>query len=156
MGSFDTNADRLFLTDMHVEAYLLKSRGIVKRFINSRNRKPGRREIPVKYSSALLSSEFGFNASDVPPAGFLLIQSDWWQRDPAKGRRVSVGPKSGGGEFDIIGKPGTPQRIEFAVHKPAEKVDWVIKHTNAPSIPAGKGLSKKKTRNASKPLAGSS
>ena len=92
VGNFETNAELLYLTDMHIQSYLKKSRGAIKRFIASRSMKPGFKELPVKYSPALMKSGFAIDASDVPPAGYLVVRTEWWLRDPKLENQIIIGP----------------------------------------------------------------
>ena len=134
-GAFDTNAENLYMTDMHVKAYLEKSRSIVKRFIASRDLRPGVREVPVKYSPELRKSLFSFVAHDLPPAGHLIIKSKWWKRESSEQYETSIGSNTShmGLEFEITGTADSPQEIEFPVYQPAKSIRFNIKHTTAPS-----------------------
>lgn len=141
-GSFENNAEQLFMTDMHIQVYLQKARGITERFIASRNSEPGTYEIPVKYSKGLLQSIFRFETSDTPPAGFLTVRTAWWQREGKDGNDIVIGPAEEAIEHEVMGTRYSPQLIDFNVFEDMGPVDWEIKRSNVPSQNLSKGLTR--------------
>lgn len=146
VGTFETNAQTLFLTDMHIQSYLHKAEDIVSRFIASRSMKPGMHEIPVKYSPLLKKSpRLIVDTSDVPPAGYLIVRTAWWQRNPKAGSQTVISPSSDTAEYEVTGTPQSPQVIDLEDYKLDERenfAEWVIKRSNVPSSNLAKGLTK--------------
>ncbi|MEP2776264.1 MAG: DUF1592 domain-containing protein [Luteolibacter sp.] len=145
VGKFETNAETLFLTDMHIQSYLQKANDIVKRFIASRNMKPGMHEIPVEYSPLLADSRLAVDISAIPPAGYLLVRTAWWQREPKAENEIVISPSTDAAEYEVTGTPQSPQVIDLEVYKLTDEMnfaEWDIKRSNVPSVNLAKGLSK--------------
>ncbi|MDP4624797.1 MAG: DUF1592 domain-containing protein [Akkermansiaceae bacterium] len=155
VGKFETNAETLFLTDMHIQSYLQKANDIVKRFIASRNMKPGMHEIPVEYSALLKESRLAADISNIPPAGYLMIRTAWWQREPKAGNQFVISPSTDAAEYEVTGTPESPQVIDLEVYQLADDMnfaEWEIKRSNVPSVNLTKGLSKAENAALSKKL----
>ena len=143
LGSFENNAETLFLTDMHISLYLDKARDAVRRFIASRDREPGFHEIPVKYSPLLMQSQFAFDTSDVPPAGYLMVKSKWWLNNFRDKNQVFVGPSGEDNEYAMIGTKKSPQIVNFKIWDQSGDIPWEIKKSNTPSKKLNEGLTKR-------------
>lgn len=134
VGDFETRAETLFLTDMHVNLYLDRSRQLVKRFIQSRSSKPGNYKIKTPYSPLLKRSIFAFDTSSTPTAGHLSIRTHWYVKNPAGKGKTTVGSSDGGPIYTITGTKGSPQTIDFKVNKPRAQLSWAIKKSDKKSV----------------------
>ncbi len=133
IGEFETKAKSLFLTDMHINLYMDRSREIVKRFIASRNEKPGLRQVKTTYSELLKRSVFAFNTQDVPSAGHLTVRTHWWVKDPGDENKTFIGPAGGGPSYSISGTKSSPQVIEFTIDNSTDDITWAIIKAETPS-----------------------
>ena len=123
-GKFETDVTGLYTTDMHLESYLEASRDAVKRFIASRNLKPGFEIIPTQYASSIAIGDLDIRATEVPPAGHLMVRMVVWQREPKPSNRIYIGPSNNTASYEVTGTPDEPQTIDIKIDQPANVVSW--------------------------------
>ena len=146
VGNFETNAETLYLTDLHIDLYLNKSRQVIKKFIASRHDKPGKRVLETTYSPLLKRSNFGFSRQDVGHVGELTIRTHWWVRNPADAGKIDIGPKDSNLYHTISGTKQKPQIIDFTITSSGEDISWVIKKSPTQSINQLAGLTRRATQ----------
>ncbi len=123
-GTFDTQADALYTTDMYFETYLQAARNAVRRFIASRGSKPGRHEIarkgpktPPPRKAKMPRIELpGKQAAKlpgkgIPPAGYLIASFPCWDEAPNSDKPPVVSTPSGE-RFEVLGTKKAPYVIE--------------------------------------------
>jgi len=143
VGNFETNAETLYLTDLHVDLYLNKSRQVIRKFIASRHDKPGKVLAETNYSPLLKRSIFGFSRQDVPNTGSLIVRTHWWVRNPAEAGQIEIGPTNSNQSHTITGTIEKPQIIDFEVTSSGDDISWAIKKSPTKSVNQLAGLSKK-------------
>jgi hypothetical protein len=111
VGGFDTEALDLYTTDMHLETSLEIARDTARRFIASRNMKPGRVELKKVSKPTLRKGSLVVNASEVPPAGYQVVRLVLWQNRQSQSGPIYVGPRNRQ-TFEVFGTPEAPQNID--------------------------------------------
>ena len=130
IGAFETEAQSLYTTDMHLDTYLNASRQVVRRFIASRSQEPGTRGVEISVNPSELKKKEGqlafkeIPAELIPAAGHIIHRLTFWQRDPRPENRLYVGDKHGGPVYEITGTPETPQRIHIPIYEPTPSWKW--------------------------------
>ena len=118
--SFDTYANALYTTDMHLETYLNAARNIVGRFIASRSQKPGTTTSEMKILDSLKKGNYEFKVSRGPAAGHVVGRLLMWQRNPKPGDITFIGTigRKGADAFEVTGTTGKTQYIDFKIYIP--------------------------------------
>ncbi|EMI52718.1 DUF1592 domain-containing protein [Rhodopirellula sallentina] len=111
IGSFDTEATDLYTTDMHIEQSLTVARDAARRFIASRNSKPGRRTLKTTPTPPTKKGSYQIRANDVPPAGYQIARLVCWQKNPNPSEPSFIGPRRTP-TVEITGTPESPQQID--------------------------------------------
>ena len=129
VGSFDTEALLLYTTDMHIQKTLAVAQGAARRFIASRNLKPGQKElksVPQPYRKSKIK---GLNkqvvlikAADVPPAGFKVARLSCWKTGTRASEPVYAGPTEKI-RFEITGTKREPQNIDRVFYESGDE-EW--------------------------------
>ena len=133
-GTFDTQADALYTTDMYFETYLQAARNAVRRFIASRGSKPGRHEIarkgpktpPPRKANKPRVELPGKQAAKlpgkgIPPAGYLIASFPCWDEAPNSDKPPVVSTPSGD-RFEVVGTKKAPYVIERTFDQSALEV----------------------------------